>query len=100
MSIMAIFIPNCIAHLSVVSLASILTHRLVLNLKRTGNSPEVSILSSIAFSTNSFVGNLGASFRVGDEDDEDGKPQGLGNSEHELEEHNHEEQAAPIVEDA
>lgn len=94
---------NSIVHLSVVSLAIILTNRLVLNLKQAGDSHlqyETSTLPSMAFTTNSFVGNLGAPFRVDNEDDEDAELQDLGNNEHELQELNHEGQAALIVENA
>ncbi len=89
-----------IAHLSVSSLAIILTNRLVLNLKQAGDSHthyESSAIPSLTFVTNSFVGNLGAPFRVRNEDDKDEEPEYLGNDEHEL---NHEGQATLIVEDA
>ncbi len=61
---------------------------------------EASILPSLAFATNSFVGNLGAPFRVGNEDDEDGEQQGFSNDEHELQEQSGEGQGAIIAEDA
>jgi len=83
-----------------VALASILTSRLVLNLKQASNSHmrhEASTLPSLAFATNSFVGNLGAPFRVSNEDDEDDQIQELGNDEHELQELNREGQGAPIL---
>ncbi len=99
----AIFIANSTAHLSVVSLSSILTNRLVLNLKQAGNSRmqhESSTLPSQAFSMNSFVGNLGAPFRVGNEDDDDDGPQGLGDNDHDLHVLNHEGQAALVPQDA
>lgn len=102
MSIIAIFIPNSIPYLSVVSLASILTNRLVLNLKQAGNSriqTEASTLPNLAFATNSFVGNLGAPLRVTNEDEEDDELHDLGNNGHELQELDHEGLAAPIVED-
>lgn len=61
---------------------------------------DASTLPSLAFVTNSFVGNLGAPFRVSDEDDEDDEQHDVGNNEHEMQEQNHEGQAALIVEDA
>ncbi len=61
---------------------------------------EASTLPSLAFATNSFVGNLGAPFRVSNEDDEDGELHDLDNNEYEMEEQNHEGQAAVNVEDA
>lgn len=94
---------NRIAHLSVISFASILTNRLVLNLKQAGNSHmqyEASTLPSLAFATNSFVGNLGAPFRASNEGDEDEELHDLGHNGHELQELNHEGQVALIVEDA
>ncbi len=103
MSITAIFIHKNIVHLSVVSLASILTNRLVLNLKKAGNlhmQHETSTLPSLAFATNPFVGNMGAPFRVSNEEDEDDELQDLGDSVCELQELNREGQAVLIVEDA
>lgn len=61
---------------------------------------EASTLPSLAFTTNSFVGNLGAPFRVSNEDDEDEELPDQGENEHEMQEQNHEGQAALIVEDA
>lgn len=61
---------------------------------------EESTLPSLNFATNSFVGNLGAPFRVSDEDGEDEELQELSNDEHELQERNGEGQDALIVEDA
>ncbi len=64
---------------------------------------EASSLPSLAFATNSFVGNLGAPFRTSNEDGEDGKNdelEDLNNDEHELQERNREGQAALIAEDA
>lgn len=55
---------------------------------------EVSTLPNPAFATNSLVGNLGAPFRVGEEDGEDDDLQGLGNNEPD------EGQGALVVEDA
>lgn len=57
-------------------------------------------LPSIVFGANSFVGNLGASFRVSNEDDEDEELHDLGDNELEMQEQNHERQSALIVEDA
>ncbi len=92
-------IRSPIAHSSIVSLASILTNRLVLNLHQVGSlQHESSTLPSLAFATNSFVANLGAPFRVSNEDDEDEESQDLGNNEHELQEQNHEGETALIVE--
>ncbi len=101
-SMIATFVHNSITHLSVVSLASVLTNRLVLNLKQAGNSnmQHEGSLPSLAFATNSFVGNLGAPFRVNDGDGEEEELHDLGINEHELQELNHEGQAALIVEDA
>lgn len=90
-------------HSSIVSLASILTNRLVLNLKQAGSSHtqhEASTLPSLAFATNSIVGNLGASFRVGNDDDEDEESQDQSHNEQESQEQNHKRQAALITEDA
>lgn len=92
-----------LSHSSFVSFASILANRLVLNLKQAGHSHmqhEVSSLPSLAFATNSFVGNLGAPFRVNDEDGEDDELQILSNDVHVLQERNRESQSALIVEDA
>lgn len=103
MSEIAIFIHNSIAHLSIVSFASILTNRLVLNLKQAGNSPmqhEASTLPSLDFATNSFVGNLGAPFRASNEDGENDELEDLNTDEHELQEQNREGQAALITENA
>ncbi len=61
---------------------------------------EAYTLPSLAFATNSFVGNLGAPFRVSNEDDEDEEPHDLGNNEHEMQEQNQVGQTALIVEDA
>ncbi len=61
---------------------------------------EASALPTLAFATNSFVGNLGAPLRVGNPDGEDEVLQELGNDEHEMQVQNHEGQAALIVEDA
>lgn len=61
---------------------------------------ETSTLPSLVFATNSFVGNLGAPFRVSNEDDENEELHDLGKNEHELQEQNHEGHAALIVEDA
>jgi len=63
---------------------------------------EASTLPSLAFATNSFVGNLGAPFRISneDDDDDDEEPQDLGNNEHELQEQRCEGLGALIVEDA
>ncbi len=97
------FTRSSINHSSFIRFASILTNRLVLNLKQAGNlhmQHETSTLPSLAFATNSFVGNLGAPFRVSNEDDEDEELQDSGNNEHELQQQNHEGQAALIVEDA
>jgi len=83
-------------------LASILTNRLVLNLRQAGNlhmQDETSTLPSLAFAANSFVGNLGAPFRVR-EDDEDTELDDLDHNEHEIREQNLEGQPALIVEDA
>ncbi len=80
-------------HSQFISLGYILTNRLVLNLKSLGNSHvqhEASTLSSLAFATNSIVGNLGAHLRVGDEEGEDGELEELRNDEHELHNQNNE----------
>ncbi len=61
---------------------------------------EASTLPSLAFATNSFVGNMGAPLRASNEDEEDEEPHDLGNNEHEMQEMNQEGQAALIVEDA
>ncbi len=61
---------------------------------------EASILPSLAFATNSFVGNLWAPFRASNEDDEDEELHDLGDNEHEMQEQNHEGQAALTAEDA
>lgn len=61
---------------------------------------EASSLSSLAFATNSFVGNLGAPFRGSNEDGENDELQDLNNYEHELQEQNCDGQAALIAEDA
>lgn len=86
-----------------VSLASILTNRLVLKLKQAGKSHMqhgVTTLPSLSFDTNSLAENLDAPSRVSNEDDENEEQQDLSNNEHELQEQSHEGQAAPIVEDA
>ncbi len=51
---------------------------------------ETSVLPSLAFATNPFVGNLGAPVRVSNKDDEDDELQDLGDSECELQEQNRE----------
>ncbi len=61
---------------------------------------EESTLPSLAFTTSTLVGNLGAPFRVINEDDKDEELQGLGDNEYEMQEQNHEGQAALVVEDA
>ncbi len=98
------FVQSIVEHSSFVSLASILTNRLVLNLKQAGNSTmqheASSTLPSLAFATNSFVGNLGAPLRADDEGDEDVEPQELSNNEHELQERNPECQGVLTVEHA
>ncbi len=58
---------------------------------------EASTLPSLAFATNSFVGNLGAPFRVSNEDDEDEELHDLDNNEYETQEQIHEGQAVLIV---
>ncbi len=58
---------------------------------------EPSTLPSLAFVTNSFVGNLGAPFRVSNEDDGDEELHDLGSNEHEMQEQHHEGQAALIT---
>ncbi len=60
---------------------------------------EVPTLPDLAFATNSFVGNLVASLRVSDEDEEDEELQELSNNEHEMQE-NGEGRGALTVEDA
>ncbi len=83
-----------------VSFVSILTNRLVLNLKKAGNlhmQHEAPTLPSLAFATESLVGNLGASFRVSDEDDE---LQDQSNNDHELRERNGAGQDLLILENA
>ncbi len=55
---------------------------------------EVSTLPNLAFATNSLVGNLGAPFRVSDEDGEDDHLQELGDNEPDV------GQGALMVEDA
>ncbi len=101
-SIIAIFIHNIVTHSSSVSFVSILTSRLVLNLKQAGTTHmqhEASIIPSLA-PTNSFVGNLGAPFRASNEDGENGELQDLNDNKHELRERSCEGQAAPVAEDA
>lgn len=86
-----------ISHSLSVSFVSILTNRLVLNLKRAGNlhmEQDESTLQSIAFATNTFVGNLGAPLRLSYEDGEDDELQELSNDEHELQERNGKGQGA------
>lgn len=61
---------------------------------------EVSTLPNLSFVTNTFVGNLGAPLRVGNDEDEDEELQGLGNDEHELQEQDREGQGALLMEDA
>ncbi len=61
---------------------------------------EASALTSLAFATNSFVGNLGVPLRISKEDGEDGELHDRGDNEHEMQEQNHEGQPALIVEDA
>ena len=101
MSIIAIFIHYSIVLLSVVSFSTILTNRLVLNLKQAGNMQhEASSLPSLALATNSFVGNLGAPFRTSNEDGENDELEDLNNDEYGLQEQNSEGQAALIAEDA
>ncbi len=93
---------SSIWHSSGISFASVFTNRLVLNLKRAGNSHmqhEASTLPSLAFATNSFVGNLGAPFRVNNEDGGDEEPQ-MDSSEHEMRERNREGKGTLMVEDA
>ncbi len=61
-----------------VSFASVRVSRLVLNLSRNGNvhtQHPTSIFSEIAFSAESFVGNLGAPVRVRDETEEEDDPE-------------------------
>jgi hypothetical protein len=102
-SIIGTFIHNSSPHSLFVSFSSILTNRLVLNLKQAGNSSmrhEASSLPSLDFATNSFVGNLGAPFRASNEDDENNELEDLNNDEHELQELNREGQAALIAEEA
>lgn len=99
----ATFIHNSIAHLLIVSFASVLTNHRVLNLKHAINphmQHETSTLPSLAFATNSFVGNLGAPFRVINEDEDEDELHDLGNNGHELQELDHEGEGASIVEDA
>lgn len=100
-------IPNIsfilVGVVSIFQNAFILTSRLVLNLKQVGKSNEqheAPSFPSLAFATNSFVGNLGESFRVSNDDGEDEKVQEPTNDEFELQEKNGEGQAAPMVEDA
>lgn len=100
-SIMATFVHICIANSSFVSFVTILTNRLVLNLKQVGNSHmQTFTLPSLAFATNTFVGNLGAPFQVSSEGSEDEILQALGSDEYELQEQNREDQNALVVEDA
>ncbi len=61
---------------------------------------EASTLPSLSFATNSFVGNLGAPFRVSNEDGVNDELQDLNTDEHELQEWNREGQATLIAEDA
>ncbi len=79
------------------SLSSIITSHLVLNLKQAVSphtQSQLSIYSEPIFATNSFIGNLGAPLRVGEEDmdyEEDGEYelQGLeGGHEQNCEDHN------------
>lgn len=65
------------SNLLFVSFASIRVSRLVLNLSRTGNAHtrnQTSEFSEMAFTTNSFVGNLGAPVRVKDGNEEEDEP--------------------------
>ncbi len=61
---------------------------------------EAPSLPSLVFATNSFVGNLGAPFRVSNEDDEDEELPELTDVEHELQEQNSERQGVLMVGDA
>ncbi len=61
---------------------------------------EESTLPSLHFATNSFVGNLGAPFRVSNDDDDDEELQGTSIDDHELRERNIEAQGVLVIEDA
>ncbi len=61
---------------------------------------EASTLPTLAFATNSFIGNLGAPFRASNENGENDELEDLNNDEYELREQNCEGQAALIAEDA
>ncbi len=90
-----LFMQRSIGHSPSVSFVSVLTNRLVLNLKQVGNRhthSEAATLSDLAFATNSFVGNLGAPLRVSNEDgqgEEIPKPE---NKDHEVQEYELQEQ--------